>query len=66
MKYIFRYTILSQYTANPDNLKPQDLIETLKSTNFSQGDKIDAILETSRLAIDSLIKSVGKSTQSNQ
>ncbi len=40
MKYIFRYTILTQYTNNPDALKPSDLLATLKSVNFSQIDKI--------------------------
>jgi hypothetical protein len=64
MKYIFRYTLLTQYTNNPDSLKPSDLVSTLKSVNFNQMDKIETIIETCRSAADGLIKSIGKSTQS--
>jgi hypothetical protein len=40
MKYIFRYAILTQYTNNSDNLKPDDLVSILKSVKFTQMDQI--------------------------
>lgn len=64
MKYIFRYTILTQYTSNPDNLKASDLVSTLKSINFSQMDRIEAIIDLCRIATDALIKNIGKAAQS--
>lgn len=64
MKYIFRYSIITQYTSNPDNLKPQDLISALKSANFNQNDRIEHLIEISRQAVDSLVRNIAKSSQS--
>lgn len=60
MKYIFRYTLITQYTNNLEGLLPKDLMATLSSVNFTQHDKLEQFIETSRACIDSLIKSIGK------
>lgn len=40
MKYIFRYTILTGYTTNEDNIQERDLVANLKTANFKQIDQL--------------------------